>query len=62
MELELGNGIFAINRWTKVVVDVIGEMDAQEFDSTKFGNMEVRIYSRINDFSFFKSLNSCIYF
>lgn len=42
MELELGNAQFAINRWSKVVIDVIGEIDAHESDSTIFGSLELR--------------------
>jgi hypothetical protein len=52
-ELEEGNVRFAINRWTKVAVDVIGEMDAQEYDATTFGSMEVRILFFLFFFSFF---------
>lgn len=41
-DLELGNVRFAINRWSKVAVDVIGDMDAQEHDATSFGSMKLR--------------------
>lgn len=44
MELELGDAQFAINRWSKMAVDVIGEMDSQEYDPTKFGLMEVSFF------------------
>jgi hypothetical protein len=43
LELELGDARFAINAWSKDAVDVIGAMDAQEYDATIFGSMEVMI-------------------
>jgi hypothetical protein len=43
LELELGDERFAINAWSKDDVDVIGAMDAQEYDATIFGSMEVMI-------------------
>jgi hypothetical protein len=43
LELELGDARFAINAWSKDVVDVIGAMDAHEYGATIFGSMEVMI-------------------
>ncbi|KAM0874328.1 hypothetical protein ACQ4PT_037490 [Festuca glaucescens] len=35
-ELELGNARFAINAWSKLAIDVVGELDVQEYDTTTF--------------------------
>jgi hypothetical protein len=39
--LELGDAQFAINSWSKDAIDVIGALDAQEYDTTKFGSVKV---------------------
>uniref|UniRef100_A0ACD5XDI6 Uncharacterized protein n=1 Tax=Avena sativa TaxID=4498 RepID=A0ACD5XDI6_AVESA len=40
MDLGFEHSQFAINCWTKDAIDVLGEMDAQEFDSTVFECMK----------------------
>ncbi|KAM0874329.1 hypothetical protein ACQ4PT_037490 [Festuca glaucescens] len=41
-ELELGNARFAINAWSKLAIDVVGELDVQEYDTTTFGSLELK--------------------
>jgi hypothetical protein len=37
----LGDERFAINAWSSLQIDAVGAMDAQEYDSTIFGVLEV---------------------
>jgi hypothetical protein len=39
LELELGDARFAINAWSNEAIDVVGALDVQEHDATKFGSM-----------------------
>ncbi|XP_047079482.1 uncharacterized protein LOC124690090 [Lolium rigidum] len=38
----LGDERFAINAWSSLQIDAVGAMDAQEYDSTIFGVLELK--------------------
>ena len=43
LELELENAPFAINSWSRDSLDAVVALDAQEYDSTMFGSMQVSV-------------------
>ncbi|KAM0871235.1 hypothetical protein ACQ4PT_039525 [Festuca glaucescens] len=42
LELMLGDERFAINAWSSLQIDAVAEIDAQEYDSTIFGVLELK--------------------
>jgi hypothetical protein len=44
LELEIEDAPFAINAWSKLAIDAVGALDAQEYDTTTFGAMQVCIF------------------
>ncbi|KAM0833477.1 hypothetical protein ACQ4PT_064234 [Festuca glaucescens] len=42
LELMLGDERFPINAWSSLQIDAVGAMDAQEYDSTIFGVLELK--------------------
>ncbi|KAM0884639.1 hypothetical protein ACQ4PT_030878 [Festuca glaucescens] len=42
LELMLGDERFAINAWSSLQIDAVGAIDAQEYDSTIFGALELK--------------------
>ena len=44
LELELEDAPFAVNSWTKVTLEAVAALDAQEYDSTIFGSLQVSVF------------------